>query len=471
MPSHSRRSTLDDPGHVHIPKVRYRSRNEELAVDDYVYVFYTTPDGNNLELPATIVDIRYIESADGEQTQYYVHYADKDRRLDEWIDRTKISESLPSALSTPTFPLNGSECQQPLTRSQRRFREEFSHKQKSYEEMDATTAKLEKMHEERTKIKNVQKAVIGKWEMDVWYYSPYPVDIVPPTTDFLYICEFCLFYYTDVFKYKKHIQTGCKRRQPPGECIYTHDNLAVYEVYGSVYKLYSQCLCLLSKLFLDHKTLYYEVDNFRFYVLCELDEDGAHIVGHFSKEYNTNNNLACIMVLPPYQRRGYGKLLIQLSYAIAKREGRIGTPEKPLSDLGKVSYRSYWWWYLFTVLDEHNIDRNISVTELSELSGIHRADIKETFQAVKMVKDYKITGCDDMIICSRSIIDHCKTLQMFKAPKIRLNENLLEWLPDKQTKIVIKRESSSSESDNTMDFENISVSRSRRSSTHTSVPQ
>jgi hypothetical protein len=38
--------------------------------------------------------------------------------------------------------------------------------------------------------------------------------------------------------------------------------------------VYCQSLCLLSKLFLDHKTLYYDVDPFLFYVLCEVDEDG-----------------------------------------------------------------------------------------------------------------------------------------------------------------------------------------------------
>lgn len=38
--------------------------------------------------------------------------------------------------------------------------------------------------------------------------------------------------------------------------------------------MYCQSLCLLSKLFLDHKTLYYDVDPFLFYVVCEVDDDG-----------------------------------------------------------------------------------------------------------------------------------------------------------------------------------------------------
>ena len=44
-------------------------------------------------------------------------------------------------------------------------------------------------------------------------------------------------------------------------------------------KMYCQNLCYLAKLFLDHKTLYYDVDLFLFYVLCECDERGAHPVG------------------------------------------------------------------------------------------------------------------------------------------------------------------------------------------------
>jgi GNAT superfamily N-acetyltransferase len=101
---------------------------------------------------------------------------------------------------------------------------------------------------------------------------------------------------------------------------------------------------LLAKLFLDHKTLYFDVSPFLFYVLTEDNKYGSHIVGYFSKEKTMSNdyNLACIMVLPPYQRRGYGKFLISLSYYLSTKENRVCTPERPLSDMGKVSYKSYW---------------------------------------------------------------------------------------------------------------------------------
>ena len=47
--------------------------------------------------------------------------------------------------------------------------------------------------------------------------------------------------------------------------------------------MYAQNLCLLAKMFLDHKTLYYDTDPFLFYVMTEYDSIGFHIVGYFSK--------------------------------------------------------------------------------------------------------------------------------------------------------------------------------------------
>ena len=63
----------------------------------------------------------------------------------------------------------------------------------------------------------------------------------------------------------------CNCRQPPGKEIYRKGTLSIWEADGKVDKLYCQNLCLLAKLFLDHKTLYFDVEPFLFYILCEVD--------------------------------------------------------------------------------------------------------------------------------------------------------------------------------------------------------
>ena len=50
-----------------------------------------------------------------------------------------------------------------------------------------------------------------------------------------------------------------------------------------IFQMYCQNLCLLAKLFLDHKTLYFDVEPFLFYILTEVDRHGCHLVGYFSK--------------------------------------------------------------------------------------------------------------------------------------------------------------------------------------------
>ena len=52
------------------------------------------------------------------------------------------------------------------------------------------------------------------------------------------------------------------------------NSISFFEIDGRKNKIYAQNLCLLAKLFLDHKTLYYDTDPFLFYVMCETDIKG-----------------------------------------------------------------------------------------------------------------------------------------------------------------------------------------------------
>jgi MOZ/SAS family len=58
------------------------------------------------------------------------------------------------------------------------------------------------------------------------------------------------------------------------------------------------------------------------------------------------------MVLPSCQRNGYGKFLIEFSYELSLIEGKPGTPERPLSDLGYRSYLSWWTYKILSLIKE-----------------------------------------------------------------------------------------------------------------------
>ena len=68
---------------------------------------------------------------------------------------------------------------------------------------------------------------------------------------------------------------------------------------GSDHKIYCQNLCLMAKLFLDHKTLYFDVEPFLFYILTEVDKQGCHIMGYFSK-VSMGSTCTCVLVTIQY---------------------------------------------------------------------------------------------------------------------------------------------------------------------------
>ncbi|RMD39849.1 hypothetical protein DV735_g5274, partial [Chaetothyriales sp. CBS 134920] len=221
-----------------------------------------------------------------------------------------------------------------------------------------------------SKIKCIQ---FGKFVIDTFYAAPYPEEYSHESR--LFICEFCLKYLPSEFVAYRH-KLKCPAKHPPGDEIYRDGTVSVWEVDGRKKTEYCQCLCLMAKMFLGSKTLYYDVEPFLFYILTEYDELGYHFVGYFSKEKRpaSQNNVSCILVMPIHQRKGYATFLIDFSYLLTRIERKEGSPEKPLSDMGLTAYRAYW----DLTISRHLLDlgtRPFSTRKLMERTGMTADDV------------------------------------------------------------------------------------------------
>ncbi|WWC62978.1 uncharacterized protein I303_105576 [Kwoniella dejecticola CBS 10117] len=160
----------------------------------------------------------------------------------------------------------------------------------------------------------------------------------------LWACDLCFKYMRTRAGWDRHT-SSCSMLQPPGRKVYQRGSYTIWEVDGANSTLYCQNLSLFGKLFIDHKSVFFHVENFLFYVLCDAATSKRdQVMAFFSKEKLSYDdyNLACIVTFPPFQNRGFGKLLIEFSYYLTKSSKSPGTPERPISDLGLKGYTAYW---------------------------------------------------------------------------------------------------------------------------------
>ncbi|KAI9031215.1 histone acetyltransferase ESA1 [Hyaloraphidium curvatum] len=279
-----------------------------------------------------------------------------------------------------------------------------------------------KFQAEAYRMKNINRIVMGEYEVDAWYFSPYPEEYV--TLPCIYICQFCLEYFGEKRCFERH-RNKCQMLHPPGNEIYYDGNVAFWEIDGKNQRRWCRNLSLLSKLFLDHKTVFYDVDCFWFYAMTKPTPQGHILLGYFSKEKvsQMNYNLACILTLPQHQRKGYGKLLIGFSYLLSRVEGKTGSPEKPLSDLGLLSYLSYWADVILDYLYSFDM-HTASVEMISAQTSMTSDDIVHTLKHLGLLK-YN-DGKYYILLTNQVLSQHEKNVQK-KRPSI--HPECLDWVP------------------------------------------
>ncbi|KAJ1983469.1 K(lysine) acetyltransferase [Dimargaris verticillata] len=244
------------------------------------------------------------------------------------------------------------------------------------------------------------------YQLTTWYASAYPAEY--DSAEVLHICDRCFKYMRKEATLHRHL-AECQQLTPPGLELYSDhgqpsqptkqlhqprlQSLRIFEVDGKAHKLYGQNLALFGKLFLENKTVSYDIDRFYFYVLTRtFTSDGVtavQVLGYFSKEKASleQHNLACIVVFPPFQGQGHGQLLIDLSYTLTRREGGSGTPERPLSAQAERSYRTYWQKAVLSALHEHSREY-YALDRLCRQTGMTGDDVMTTLYRLGLVQHW-----------------------------------------------------------------------------------
>lgn len=164
----------------------------------------------------------------------------------------------------------------------------------SLSELDPSTRQLEVEYRKKTLIKNINKVQFGSYLMDTWYYSPYPGEVAQ--CEKIYVCSYCFKYMRSKSTFKRHFfdQNCIRHNMLPGRVIYWDESRSLYVccVDGQQDKLYCQNLNLFCKFFIDHKTVYFDIERFLFYLLFvgtkdeqqgSTDQENIHLAGYFSK--------------------------------------------------------------------------------------------------------------------------------------------------------------------------------------------
>lgn len=206
--------------------------------------------------------------------------------------------------------------------------------------------------------------------------------------DKLFVCEHC-FKYTDDEESMAQHTLYCKYAiRFPGRVKYKDPQYTIRKIKGSRYEMFCQNLCLFAKLFLDNKSVFFSVENFDFYVVYGQSHGQQVPMGYFSKEVLQcfdENNLGCICVFPPFQKRKLGTLLILFSYELSRFQGLISGPEHPLSTFGKVSYVRFWSKQLAYELTKGKLrdKKETSIDDISRATGFRQEDVMVALENIK----------------------------------------------------------------------------------------
>lgn len=363
-------------------------------------------------------EVMNVDVDDDGQTYYYIHFLGKEKKEDDWVNSRQVvpfkdSDSLRTCVDQVVSKIS----------SDQSVAQFFQLSQLTKQCTAGTSVygpSSSSAHHDPHEFspKTVRGIDFGSHRMSAWYRSPYPREFWS-LSHYLKVCDKCL-------RFSHSGEHTCidSLLAEGGTSVYTDKDIVVYELDGLASTEFCVRLFLLAKLFLEDKRTsavdekqVSQVTPFLFYVLIV----GGKFVGYFSKykvQKKESPILSCILVLPCEQRKGYGKLLISIAYELAKREGRQGSAERPLSGPGLAAFMSWWTWRLSTVVADCWDGDWLSIAQISDLSGMTSEDVVETLKTCGALKQWSGAGSNTEV----------KLRESGKRAKIKLTMDLYRCL-------------------------------------------
>lgn len=121
-------------------------------------------------------------------------------------------------------------------------------------------------------------------------------------------------------------------------------------------------------------------------------------------------------------------ILLFLGYLLSREEGQPGTPEKPLSDLGRVSYHAYWKSVILEYIDQHR-NKPMTFEDIGHASGMHTHDIALTFQLLGFIRYIPNNDSIKLGLCVdwNKVDNYMKKLR--SRPRLEIDPECLRWTP------------------------------------------
>ena len=141
-----------------------------------------------------------------------------------------------------------------------------------------------------------------------------------------------------------------------------------------------------------------------------------------------NNNLACILIFPPWQRKGLGKILMGVSYELSRREGRYGGPEKPLSELGRRGYMQFWEARVARAILGMKGKKTMSVNEIAQECWVLSEDVAASLKRMGVLGNKRKDG--SVSISKRVVREWAARTGIDLTPPVYEDGFLGGWIPE-----------------------------------------